>query len=212
MVAIALRNSERLGRLIDDILDIERIESASVELRPRYLELAEVVRRSLEANQGFAASHGVRLDLVGHVPHAAVFADEDRLTQVLSNLISNAAKFSPRGETVDLSIVDAGDRVRVDVRDRGRGIPPEFTARIFQRFAQADNSDTREKGGTGLGLSIAKALVERMGGRIGFEPAETGGTRFFIELPARRIRLSSTDPQMRSGPACSSEPTLRAST
>jgi len=112
-----------------------------------------------------------------------VLVDPDRLAQVLTNLISNGAKFSPAEAAVELAVAKVGERFRVTVRDHGPGIPDEFRGRIFQRFAQADASNTRQTGGTGLGLSISKAIVEKMHGRIGFEPAPGGGTVFFFELP-----------------------------
>jgi PAS domain S-box-containing protein len=202
MLRIALQNSERLGRLINDILDIEKIESGRLEFRPRWLALSDLVRRAIEANQGYAATHQVTLELSGLISGASVFADEDRLTQVLSNLISNAAKFSPANEAIDISIAEYNDVVRVSVRDRGPGIPDDFKPRIFQRFAQADSSDTRQKGGTGLGLSIAKAIVERMNGRIGFEEAEGGGTTFFFELPMRRTPAGVAGAQETDDSSC----------
>jgi len=183
MITIALNNGERLGRLIDDILDIEKIESGRLDFHPCSVRLGAVVRRSLEANQGYADAHQIRLVLVGDVPPTAIVADEDRVTQVLANLISNAIKFSPPGAAVEVRVVEVDKRLRVSVTDCGPGIPDEFKPRIFQRFAQADGSDARQKGGTGLGLSIAKAIVDRMDGRIGFEPHAPTGTTFFFELP-----------------------------
>jgi DNA-binding response OmpR family regulator len=112
-----------------------------------------------------------------------VEADPDRLTQVLTNLLSNAAKFSPRGQAVSVSVLRKGPTIRVSVADRGPGIPEEFRPNIFNKFAQADTSDTRQKGGTGLGLSISKALIEKMSGRMGFETALNAGSTFFFDLP-----------------------------
>jgi signal transduction histidine kinase len=101
----------------------------------------------------------------------------------LTNLLSNATKFSPRGGTVQVRLTHEDGRVRVTVSDQGPGIPEEFRARIFQKFAQADASDSRQRGGTGLGLSIARALVEKMGGRIGFDTETGQGTMFYFDLP-----------------------------
>jgi CheY-like chemotaxis protein len=109
--------------------------------------------------------------------------DVDGLSQVLANLLSNAVKFSPAGGSVDVSLTLSQGRARVEVRDHGAGIPDEFLPRIFQKFSQADSSDTRQKGGTGLGLNISKAIVERLGGTIGFDTAAGAGTVFFFELP-----------------------------
>jgi len=183
MIKIARNNSCRLVRLVNDILDIEKIESGRLEFRLTQVDLSQAVREAIENNRGFASEKAVRVELTGELPELYVQADPDRLAQVLVNLLSNAAKFSPDGEVVDVSVVGHRRRARVTVRDRGAGIDEEFQSRIFQRFAQADSSDTRKNAGTGLGLSIAKAIVERLGGTIGFENVDGGGARFFFELP-----------------------------
>lgn len=182
-IDIALSNSDRLVRLINDILDIEKMQSGSMEFRMRATELGGAIRAAIAANEAFASAHRVRLVLASNIPSGEVLVDPDRLTQVLTNLISNAAKFSPTEGVVELSVERSGAQLRVNIRDHGPGIPAEFRNRIFQRFAQADASSTRQKGGTGLGLSISKAIVERMHGQIGFEPAPGGGTVFFFEFP-----------------------------
>ncbi|MDP3232739.1 MAG: response regulator [Myxococcales bacterium] len=182
-IEIALSNSDRLVRLINDILDIEKMQSGSMEFRMRATELGEAIRSAIAANEAFASTHRVRLQLSSAIPPGEVLVDPDRLAQVLTNLISNAAKFSPADGVVELSVEQAAGFMRVNIRDHGPGIPDEFRGRIFQRFAQADASSTRQKGGTGLGLSISKAIVEKMRGHIGFEAAPGGGTVFFFELP-----------------------------
>lgn len=188
LLEIAHKNSERLVGLVNDILDIEKIESGRMEFRHDRLEAGGLVEQAVEANQSYAAQHEVeyRITTRPDTP-LPVQGDADRLIQVLTNLLSNAAKFSPAGSTVEVAVELlaglGGRQARISVRDRGAGIPEEFRSRIFQRFAQADASDVRRKGGTGLGLSIAKAIVERHGGRIGFEPAEGGGTCFWFTLP-----------------------------
>lgn len=182
-VDIALNNSDRLVRLINDILDIEKIQSGSMELRSFTTELALALRMSVQANAGFASSHEVSLKIREPLPAGEVLVDPDRLAQVFANLISNAVKFSPSRGLVEVGAEREGRWFRVTVSDQGPGISPEFEGRIFTRFAQADASSTRQKGGTGLGLSISKALVEKMGGRIGFTSGQTGGTVFFFELP-----------------------------
>ena len=185
LLEIAHKNSERLVGLVNDILDIEKIESGRMEFRQDRLDAGVLVGQAVEANQAYAAQHHVDYRVVsdGVGVTLPVQGDADRLIQVLTNLLSNAAKFSPSGGVVDVTVEGSGGQVRIGVRDRGAGIPEAFRSRIFQRFAQADASDVRRKGGTGLGLSIAKAIVERHGGRIGFEAAEGGGTRFWFTLP-----------------------------
>ena len=183
LVDIAKNNCERLIRLINDILDIEKIESGQMRLALQTLPLQPLLQQAMAANEGFAGQHGVTLRL--HAPDAAVLVsvDTDRLTQVITNLLSNAVKFSPKSDAVEITVSARAERVRVEVRDHGPGIPKEFRQRIFQKFSQADSSDTRQKGGTGLGLNISKAIVERMGGSIGFAGAPGGGTVFYFELP-----------------------------
>ena len=184
LLEIAHKNSERLVGLVNDILDIEKIESGRMEFRHDRLEAGSLVEQAVEANHAYAAQHEVEYRITARPgTPLPVQGDADRLIQVLTNLLSNAAKFSPAGSAVEVAVETVGRQARISVRDRGAGIPEEFRGRIFQRFAQADASDVRRKGGTGLGLSIAKAIVERHGGRIGFEPAEGGGTRFWFTLP-----------------------------
>lgn len=183
LLDIAIRNSDRLGRLVNDILDIEKIESGRLVYAFRDLDLRAVLEQAIEANRSYGEPLGVRFEL-GSVPDGArVRADEDRLMQVLANLLSNAAKYSPRGETVFIWAERRAPLIRVSVRDRGAGIPEEFKGRMFQRFAQADSSDTKQKGGTGLGLAVSKAIVEGHQGAIDFEKAEGGGTIFYFEIP-----------------------------
>lgn len=117
------------------------------------------------------------------MPNAVVNGDEDRLAQVLANLLSNAAKFSARGSDVTISLSATDEGFRVAIADKGPGIPEKFRDRIFGKFSQADSSDTRQKGGTGLGLNISKAIVERHGGTIGFDTGIDEGATFFFDLP-----------------------------
>jgi PAS domain S-box-containing protein len=183
LVAIASSNCERLIRLINDILDIEKIESGKMNLNVQPVELGPMLAEVLAANQHYGQAQEAALQLVVPDGGLTVQADRDRLVQVVTNLLSNAMKFSPPDVAVEVHLLRAGPRVRVEVRDRGPGIPAEFRNRIFQKFSQADASDTRQKGGTGLGLSISRAIIERFGGHIGFESEAGQGTTFFFELP-----------------------------
>jgi PAS domain S-box-containing protein len=183
MVEIAEKNSQRLLDLINEVLDIEKIESGQLTLVPEPMPLDALLGESLRLNQGYADRFRANLALHGEVPQVVVRADRKRLMQVMTNLLSNAAKFSPPNSAVDVTVAQKDAAVRVEVSDRGPGIPEAFRGRIFGRFAQADSADSRVKGGTGLGLAICKRLVEMMQGRIGFEDREGGGTTFFFELP-----------------------------
>ena len=183
LARIASSNSERLVRLINDILDIEKIESGRLSFSLRPVPLDNVLREAVAANQGFAEGHGVAIALENALPQAKVLADPDRLNQVVTNLVSNAAKFSPPGGTVRVSVAPGRLGARISVIDRGPGIPEEFRGRIFGRFSQADSSDTRKAGGSGLGLSISKAIVERLGGEISFDSEHGKGSAFHVDLP-----------------------------
>ena len=182
-IEIAQNNCEHLIRLINDILDLESIESRQMSFALRPLDLMELIDQTVKADEGFASRHNVRLQMVAAQPGAKVHADPDHLAQVMTNLISNACKFSPPGSTVDIAVTREGGRLKVAVADYGPGISDEFLARIFQRFSQADSSDACLKGGTGLGLSISKAIVERLGGEIGFTTGKGKATTFYFFLP-----------------------------
>ncbi|MES2688679.1 MAG: PAS domain S-box protein, partial [Pseudomonadota bacterium] len=186
LIGIAKNNCERLIRLINDILDIEKIESGKMRLDLQPMALMPLLTQAIAANEGYGLANQVSLTLECEDPDLQVMAEADRLTQVVTNLLSNALKFSPTGGSVTVHVARAGLGVRVEVRDHGPGIPEEFRTRIFQKFSQADSSDTRQKGGTGLGLNISRALVERMGGNIGFETRLGEGSTFFFELPLSR--------------------------
>jgi len=147
------------------------------------MHVSELVRESIVLNKAFGERFKVRFESKGELPGRQVHADRKRLLQVMTNLLSNAAKFSPEGEAVDVTTEDRGNMVRIAVHDRGTGIPENFRTRIFGRFTQADSTTARQKGGTGLGLAICKRLVEMMQGRIGFDDRPGGGTSFWFELP-----------------------------
>jgi PAS domain S-box-containing protein len=185
LIEIAKLNSDRLVRLINDILDLEKAESGKLEFQLQPLRLKPLVEQAIELNRNFAQTFGVVIELDPDSDDAIVLVDRDRLIQVITNLLSNAAKFSPRGGYVKVDIELDRDDVRISVHDRGSGIPDSFRARIFERFAQADSSDSRAKGGTGLGLSICKTIVGRLGGSIGFHSVHGQGSTFYVTLPIR---------------------------
>ncbi len=183
LLAIAHSNSKRLVRLVDDILDIEKIQAGRMVFNFSRVEVRPLVAQAIEANRGFAEGYGVRVRLEAAHTAADVRADPDRLLQVVTNLLSNAIKFSPKDGEVVVAIEKGIDMVRLTVRDHGPGIPVDFKPLIFEKFAQADAGDARQKGGTGLGLSIVKEIVDRLSGEVGFADAPGGGTVFHVQLP-----------------------------
>lgn len=193
LIAIAHANSQRLVRLINDILDMEKLESGQMSLAMEAIDLRELAEKSIESVRGFAETLGVDLRL-NDGEAALIRGDADRLIQVVVNLLSNAAKFSPSGGEVTVAVRPELRVARLSVRDHGPGIPDEFRARIFSKFAQADSSDTRAKGGTGLGLAIAREIAERHGGRLWFESAPGDGATFHLDLPlAEQSRLAAVE-------------------
>lgn len=184
LIEIAANNAERLSRLVNDILDIEKIESDKMQLELRPARIVPLIEHTMVANQGFADSFQVSLHLRSELDaDACCDLDADRFVQALTNLISNAVKFSPTGGVVDIHLRRQDHAVRIAVQDYGPGIPMEFQPRIFQKFARADTADSRRAPGTGLGLSISKVLVERMHGTLRYETAPGRGTTFIMEFP-----------------------------
>lgn len=183
MVKIAYKNSERLARLINDILDIGTLEAGKLNLRMLRVDMVDLLRQSIEANSSYAEKYRVRFVLDEGAEPALLLADPDRLMQVLANLLSNAAKFSAADSEIRVRLKSEPKSIRVEVEDAGSGIPQEFQSRIFEKFAQADSSTSRRFEGSGLGLSIARKLVEAMNGRIGFTQGAHRGTIFYFELP-----------------------------
>ena len=183
MLDIAANNSERLVRLINDLLDIEKIESGKMRFEIRRLAMNTLIERSVVDNQAYGTYYSVSLVTCLATGDLHIMGDSDRIGQVLANLISNAVKYAPRGSAVQITSVCRGQIVRVEVSDQGPGIDPAFRTQLFQKFAQADAADSRPKGGSGLGLSISRAIIEGCGGQIGYEPGVAGGSRFYFELP-----------------------------
>ncbi|MES3020949.1 MAG: ATP-binding protein [Pseudomonadota bacterium] len=183
LVGIAYSNGRRLNALINDVLDVEKLDAGMVNFDSEQLDVAKLLDEVCSLNLPYAAKLSVRLECVPPAAPMRVRADESRLLQVLTNLISNACKFSPAEASVQVSAERDGQWVRINVLDHGSGIPDEFRPSIFQRFAQAQASRHNKKVGTGLGLSLSKSMIEKMGGRIDFESIEGQGARFYVELP-----------------------------
>ncbi len=183
MIEIASRSSERMVRLINDMLDIDKIESGRVQLDLKEVDLIPLLEQITEANQAYGAQFGVTFAVHCDLDSAHVLADGDRIMQVMTNLLSNAAKFSPPNETVMVTISRSGENIRVSVADQGPGIPEKFRSRIFQKFAQGYTTGIRQKTGTGLGLNISKAIIERHSGQIWFDTETGRGATFHFELP-----------------------------
>ncbi|MEX1666971.1 PAS domain S-box protein [Zhongshania arctica] len=182
LINIAHKNSERLLLLINDILDISKIDSDKMSLNQERIKLRPFLEIAIFDNQAYAEKHQVKFVLT-HCPLPLyINADPDRLMQVMSNLMSNAAKFSHKNSVVEISARVVDDKIRIAVCDKGRGIPMEFRDKVFDKFTQADNSDTREMSGTGLGLHISKAIVEQHNGSLSFISELDHGSTFYIDL------------------------------
>jgi PAS domain S-box-containing protein len=183
LVRIARGNSERLVRLIDDILSIAKIESEKMQFHLRSVNLSDLVTDAVEAIEEYAKQYDVEIRVSPGAKDARVLGDRDRLMQVLANLLSNAVKHSPEDGIIEVETMRNEGYWRVSVSDNGPGIPESFRSEVFKKFAQADATDRRKRGGTGLGLSISKAIVDRLGGRIGFDSEPDVETCFYFELP-----------------------------
>lgn len=192
LIQIAHSNCERLIRLINDILDIEKIEAGKMTFNMQPTPLPNVINHAIEINQGLSEKTQIAIKLQGKIPDVQVNIDQDRLTQVITNLISNAVKFSPPESSVDIEVKMQDQQIEISVSDRGKGIPEEFKSHMFGKFAQADSSSMRKQGGTGLGLSISKAIIEKMGGTINFTTQQNVGTTFYFTLPIWHETLNVT--------------------
>jgi signal transduction histidine kinase len=183
LVSIAHANVQRLLRLINDILDIAKFESGDMTFKFAAVDLRATVEQAIESNLAFAHEHGVHIRLVQASSDCTVWADSDRLNQVVTNLLSNAIKFSPAGQEIVLAVERREQVGYLTVRDHGPGIPEAFKPHLFDKFAQADTGNARQKSGSGLGLHIVRNIVARHNGVVGFEDAPDGGTIFFVEIP-----------------------------
>lgn len=183
LVDMAYRNSKRLSVLVNDILDFEKLDARQMAFHFQHVDMAHFLSHAIELNEIYAERHSVSLVLEPVPVAVEVMVDENRLLQVMTNLISNAAKHSPPHDQVVIAARLHDGVVRVSVTDHGPGVPEEFRAHIFEKFAQAQPSPTHKKDGTGLGLAISKAIIEQMGGTMGFESIPGQGATFFFDLP-----------------------------
>lgn len=197
LLEIANSNCIRLINLINDILDIEKIEAGKMDFEIKTLELISLIEHSIQANLQYAEKHNIGIKLSKETEKIFVKADSERLIQVVTNLLSNAIKFSQQDNSVEVSINKMENMVRVSITNFGNEISEEFKTRIFQKFAQADSSDARQKGGTGLGLNISRAIIEKLKGNIDFI-SQNNKTTFYFDLPELKeekpiIRVRSDD-------------------
>lgn len=183
MVDLGLGNSERLIRLVNNILDFERAEAGRLDLSPTEVDVEAIIDNTRESVDGAATEAGIAISVDLPTDLESVWCDEDRMVQVLVNLLGNGLKFSPRGGTVALAVSQTSEETVFEVADSGPGIPPEEIGSIFEPFHQVDSSDTREVGGTGLGLAIAKSIVSAHGGEIDVEATLGVGSTFRVHLP-----------------------------
>lgn len=196
LLEIAHRSADRLVLIINDILDLEKIAAGGMEFTSEDVDLGDLVRETDQANEMMRQRLGLTVRLEGVDAPISMSTDPNRVIQVLNNLLSNACKFSRPGGVITVGVQDDADKVRVSVRDEGVGIPQRDQHKIFQRFADLENSERATKGGTGLGLNICKAIVEGLGGKIGFETEEGVGTTFHFVLPkdpGSRLVISQKD-------------------
>lgn len=191
-VKSAERELDRLIRMTNDLLDVERLASGNLEMYKKSILAFEILDATIASMQTFAEQHGVTLN--GLAQKLTLEADKERLVQVMVNLVSNAVKYSPRDSIVSLSVQKRDSDALFKVKDHGRGIPPEFQSKIFEKFQQVEEADSKEKGGKGLGLAICSSIVEAHDGEIGVESAPGEGSTFWFSIP-----LSCGDSDEESG-------------
>lgn len=183
MLDVASRNVNRLLTLINDILDVSKLESGEINFLIEEFDIAPFIIDCIELNQEYAKEHHTSFICTHFDKNVFVKADRDRLTQVMSNLLSNAAKYSPKEIPVEIFTDIHNGYIRISVKDYGAGIPKSFQNKLFEKFTQSDSGDTRQVGGTGLGLNISKQIIEKLDGHIGFDTVIGSETIFYIELP-----------------------------
>ena len=183
MLGVALRNVDRLILLINDILDLEKLDADKMEMRLARTDLASLIEDAVLGNAGYGQEFSVTFQTTGTQDPVLLNVDRDRMVQVLTNLLSNAAKFSPKGSVVKVELIETDNWAQISVKDNGIGIPVDEQERVFERFVQAKYNDTLQRNGTGLGLALAKSIVEKHGGTIGLSSRVGFGTTFLVELP-----------------------------
>ncbi|BAY64748.1 PAS/PAC sensor hybrid histidine kinase [Calothrix brevissima NIES-22] len=188
MIEIAAIDCDRLVRLVNDILDLERLESGRAVLQKNTCNAADLIAQAVEGVKAIAKQQNISFNI--DAPDVQVWAAADAIIQTLTNLFSNALKFSPADASIDVSIQQQSDRVLFQISDRGRGIPPEKLELIFGRFQQVDASDSRDKGGTGLGLAICRSIIEQHSGQIWAQSTLGIGSTFFFTLPLPLEKIS----------------------
>lgn len=185
LLKLSYDSCQRLSRLVNDILDMEKIAAGKIDYQLEVVEVCQLVTDIVERQHSFAEKYGIECELQFDVPEAYVNLDQDRFDQALVNLLSNAAKFSEEGDKVEIGVSrNSASDVVISVRDYGPGIPEAFRSKIFGKFAQADGSATRMKGGSGLGLNITKKIIEAFDGTVAFDSEEGVGSIFTFTLPA----------------------------
>ena len=175
-----LRCKDAMNRIVQDLLDVARMEAGRLEIEPEDIPVVDLLGRAMELMEPIAREHQLRLASASDADALSVHVDPDRILQVFSNLVGNAIKFTPPGGSIELHARRTGDRIRFSVLDGGPGVPPERVEHLFERFWQADGRDRR---GIGLGLAIARSIVETHGGRIGVESRPGGGSEFWFTTP-----------------------------
>lgn len=183
LLEVAHRNAERLTIIINDILDLQKIAEGGMDINIQEVDAAALVHEAVSASALFFQRFDLDIVIEGAEAPVLLFNDPNRIIQVLGNLLTNAAKFSKPGGVITVVITQNAEATRISVRDEGYGIPADEHSKVFERFADLTNSDRHKNGGSGLGLSICKAIIERLGGKIGFESVEDVGTEFHIDLP-----------------------------